>query len=75
MLCINSHGVGARVRSYVHLAPIYRINSDLTAFYVRTHATDRCEINMKSLGAEKLDQFPVLSGAGIKGATVRNLHR
>lgn len=56
----------------VHPEPTCRLNLMLKAFYSRNKVADRCELNMKTIGGEQLDHFPMLSGAGIKGATVRN---
>jgi hypothetical protein len=47
-----------------------RLNAELRAWYSQHHVTDRCQLSMKSIGATNLGVFPMLSGAGIKGATV-----
>ncbi len=49
-----------------------RLNSDLKMFYDETKCEDKIELSMKAINGEKLDQYPCLSGPGIKGATARS---
>ncbi len=48
-----------------------RLNASLKEFYQEFRIRDRIELNLKVLGMAKLTEFPMLSGAGVKGAGVR----
>jgi hypothetical protein len=54
-------------------AYIYRLHNELKEFYSGCGVLDKCELSLRSLTAKKVDQLPVLSGAGIKAATVKAL--
>ena len=59
----KQHNKGAYIK--------HRLNVDLKRYYSDHCINDRCELNMKVIGAKNLQTHPMLSGAGIKGATVR----
>ena len=48
-----------------------RLNADLAQYYEQTGIGDRLELTMPMLHCEKLDDFPVLGGPGMKGAAVK----
>ena len=50
-----------------------RLNERLSEYYTAYNIRDRLELSMKVLSAESLVTFPMLSGPGVKGATVRAL--
>lgn len=50
-----------------------RLNAKLLAYYREHRITDRIELSMKVIGGETHGDYPILAGAGIKGASIRAL--